>query len=206
MWALAAIVLGAVIATELFVVLRLNADNDTSKATPAPAPSGSPSASAPPAARVRCWDGTGAQQVSECPQPAGRAGLEWVFPSLAEQKCGVPTTPGPEVVLRILCADHLQDGSRVVIGYVQWRSVDDGYAFFEGQELDRSDVPDQDGNIVLHQWAGTSGATQKVVGLYAEEPFSISVTLPESADFVQDALGQVAVARPPDQVRGEPLS
>lgn len=203
-------VLAAVISAELVVVLRLNADSVTptatpiSTATPTPTPSGSPGAE-PSTAKVRCWDGTGAQQVSECPPPTGRAGLEWVFPLLAEQKCGAPSTTGPEVELRILCADRLQDGSRVVLGYVQWRSVDDAYAFFEGQELDRSDVPDAGGNIVVHQWTGTSGDTQKVVGLYAEEPFSISVRLPESADFVQDALGQVAVARPADQVRGEPV-
>ena len=175
------------------------ADRPTGSSSPTPAPTPTPTAA--PAAAVRCWDGSTADQVARCSLPDGAAGLAWVFPRLADQKCGAATQTGPGVVLRILCVDRLADGTRVQVGYYQWKSVRAGIAFYGGQGLDRSDEGE------LHRWTGSSdgpAGTAKSALLYAHAPFSLTVTLPAAAQGAPDA-GALLVVRPPEQLRGEPV-
>jgi hypothetical protein len=167
--------------------------------TPAGQSAGSPTASAStPPAPVQCWDGSGAQAVEDCPMPRGAAGLAWVFPALSTQRCGSPSSAGNGAVIRILCTDRLADGSRVQLGYYQWDSVDKGLAFYEDQDLDRRDG---DG---FHRFTGASGHTLKSAALYADAPYSLTVTVPSTAVIGPDD-DYVFAARPPGQLRGEPV-
>jgi len=201
---LAVIAIGAVVAS-VFLVRSLGDDAPGSERADQPAASDSPTeeptpttAPAPaPAPAASCWDGSSAEAVSQCSKPTGAAGLAWVFPSLGAQKCGGPTQTGPGVVLRILCVDRLADGSRVQIGYYQWQSVRDGIAFYDGQGLTRAD----DGGIL--RWSGGSEGTVKSVALYGNAPFSMTVTLPATAQR-QPEDDRIFAARPLEQLRGVP--
>jgi hypothetical protein len=164
---------------------------------PTPAPTTAPTTPVAPA--VRCWDGSSAERVADCSRPDGAAGLAWVFPNLAGQKCGDPTQTGPGVVLRVLCVDRLADGTRVQVGYYQWQSVRAGIAFYEGQGLARADS----GGVL--RWTGASAGPPdiaKTAALYGNAPFSLTVTLPANAAPAADD-DRIFALRPPEQLRGE---
>jgi hypothetical protein len=202
LWALlAAVVVAALITVGLVVLLPGDSDDGGNAGRqPTTPPSASGAASTPPAAPApyRCWDGSDAQTLRDCSRPTGEQGLQWVFPHLADQRCGKPTKTGPGVVLRILCSARLSDGSRIQLGYYQWESVRAGVAFYGAQELARSD-----GNG-FHGWAGGAGGTMKSALLYVAAPYSQTVTLPPTAVASQEDL-QLMQPRPPQQVRGEPV-
>ena len=147
---------------------------------------------------MRCWDGSVAEQLAQCSRPEGAAGLAWVFPNLAAQKCGAPTQTGPGVVLRILCVARLADGTRVQVGYYQWRSVRAGIAFYDGQGLTRSD----EGGFV--RWTGGSRRTRP--SPRSCTPARRSASRPPSRAAQAAAVdAEILVLRPPDQLRGEPV-
>jgi hypothetical protein len=143
-------------------------------------------------------DGSDAQTLKDCSRPTGEQGLQWVFPHLADRRCGKPTTTGPGVVLRILCSAKLSDGSRIRLGYYQWKSVRAGIAFYAAQHLTRTD---SDG---FHGWTGGAGRSSKSALLYVAAPYSQTVTVPASAVASPEDL-QLIRPRPPKQVRGEPV-
>jgi hypothetical protein len=180
-------------------VERSTATEPSPSATATPTPATPATSTTPtPTPEVRCWDGTGAQRLRDCPEPSGPAGLAWVFPHLSEQKCGRPTDTAPGVVLRILCSARLSDGSRIQLGYYQWESVRAGVDFYEAQGLDRADANG------FRSWSGRSGDTLKAALLYADAPFSQSVTFPAGAEAAQADLA-ILQPRPPRQLRGEPV-
>jgi hypothetical protein len=200
---LAAVAVGALVGA-VFLVRSFGDDDPGSQGAHQPTgssatPTQEPTATAPPAPAVRCWDGSAADQVAQCSRPDGAAGLAWVFPNLASQKCGAPTRTGPGVVLRILCVDRLADGTRVQVGYYQWQSVRDGIAFYEGQGLTRSD------DDSYHRWTGGSAGTAKSAVMYLQAPFSLTVTLPATAQLGQEP-DPIFALRAPDQLRGEPAA
>jgi hypothetical protein len=199
---LAVVAIGALVGA-VVVVRSLVGDDDpradrADPATGSSSPTQEPTPTAAPATGVRCWDGSAAEQVSQCSRPDGEAGMAWVFPTMAEQKCGAPTQTGPGVALRILCIDRLGDGTRVQVGYYQWQSVRAGIAFYDGQGLTRAD----DGGF--YRWTGGSAGTAKSAALYANAPFSLTLTLPATAQLGPGD-ERVFALRPPDQLRGEPV-
>ena len=199
---LVAIAVGALVGAVVVVRSLVGGDDPgTERSDPVTGPSSPAQASTPttpaPAPQVRCWDGSVAEQPAQCSRPDGEAGLAWVFPNLAAQKCGAPTQTGAGVVLRILCVARLADGTRVQVGYYQWRSVRAGIAFYDGQGLARAD----EGGF--HRWTGASGQTGKSAVLYAQAPFSVTATFPGAQAAAVDA--EILVLRPADQLRGEPV-
>jgi len=146
----------------------------------------------------RCWDGTDAETLEQCSMPTGVGGLRWVFPHLAEQRCGRPTRSEPGVVLRVLCSSRFADGSRIQVGYYQWRTVRAGVAFYDAQELERSE------DAGFHSWLGTAGGdTLKSALLYVEAPYSFTVTLPRDAKPTSADL-QLLQPRAATELRGAP--
>jgi hypothetical protein len=200
---LAALVVGALVTVGL-VVLLPDGDDDGGHAgrQPATSTSASPSSSSPPAAPApapyRCWDSSDAQSLKDCSRPTGEQGLHWVFPQLADQRCGKPTKTGPGVALRVLCSARLSDGSRVQLGYYQWDSVRAGVTFYGAQDLTRSD-----GNGFLG-WTGDADGTLTSALLYAAAPYSQTVSFPARAKATQEDLQRMQ-PRPAKQVRGEPV-
>jgi hypothetical protein len=209
---LAGLVVAALVTVGLVVLLPGDSDarDDGGDAGRQPTASTSTSASAsstPPAAPApyRCWDGSDAQNLKDCSQPKGVEGLRWVFPAMANGACGAPRTQGGAgLVVRVLCLHRLEDGSRVGVGYFQWRSVAAGAAFYEDQGLTRSEVPTPDDKPVQIAYYGVSDDQTKVAALFVHEPFSFTITVPSSAT-VSPADQQALSPRPADQLRGEPV-
>ncbi len=200
---LAAVVVGALVTVGVVVLIPDDSAGGHAGRQPATSSSTSASASstptaAPAPAAYRCWDGSDAQTLKDCSRPTGEQGLRWVFPHLADQRCGKATTTGPGVVLRILCSARLADGSRIQLGYYQWDSVRAGVDFYGAQDLTRTD-----GNG-FHGWTGGAGGTLKSALLYVASPYSQTVTLPATAVATPEDLQRMQ-PRPPKQVRGEPV-
>jgi hypothetical protein len=174
--------------------------SDVPPPTPTPAPSDvatSPVASND-GAPIRCWDGSGEEALDDCSLPDGAQGLAWVFPHLSEQRCGRPGRSGPGVVLRILCTTRFSDGSRILIGYYQWESVEAGSDFYGEQDLQSAAA----GGFL--SWTGQDGESLKSALLYADAPFSQTITLPEDVQATGADLA-ILQPRPPEQLRGEPV-
>ena len=183
-----------------------SSDSAAGTPTPDPATTADPSPSGSTAGSAyTCWDGDAAASLDECGNPEGRAGLEWVFPSLAGQRCvdRPPPAGSGNPDLRILCVDKLPDGTRVQIGYFEWPEVGAGYDYYEGDGLERTDVEDASGEVAAWQWFGAGDTAGKAVAMYAAEPLSVAITVadPERRREVLDTL---VAARPVDQLRGVP--
>jgi hypothetical protein len=199
---LAVLVVGALVTVGLVVLLPGDNDdrNEGGDAGRQPSTSTSPSAaSTPPAppAPYRCWDGSDAQKLNDCSRPTGVQGLQWLFPQMADQKCGKPSKTGTGVVLRILCSARLSTGGRIQLGYYEWKSVRTGVDFYAAQDLDGFD---SDG---FRRWTGGSTDTRKAALMYVAAPFSLTVTLPAEAE-VSASDAEELQPRPPKEVRGTP--
>lgn len=199
---LAAVLAVALVSVSVVAVRTLDDDDgagDDAVRQPDPTPAASTTSSEPAAAPApyRCWDGSDAQQLTDCPAPTGVEALRWLFPQLGGQKCGAPTRSGPGVVLRLLCSARLADGSRVQLGYYQWTSVRAGETFYDDQQLESADSGG------FHYWAGRSEGTLKSALLYLDAPFSLTWTVPAGAKAVPADL-ELVKPRPPEQVRGTP--
>jgi hypothetical protein len=205
---LAVLVAGALVTAGLLVLLPGSAEDDNSRAgrQPGESSSASDAGSTAPAtpAPYRCWDGSDAQKLKDCSRPTGVEGLRWVFPAMADEKCGKPNTSGGAgLELRMLCLHRLQDGTRIGVGYFAWQSIPAGFAFYKGQGLQPSKVPGPDGRPVHFGFFGIEGATVKAASLFAKEPFSLTITYPATTTLSEQDQ-QALAPRPPDQVRGAP--
>ena len=148
--------------------------------------------------RDSCWDGADAETLEQCSPPIGEEGLRWVFPHLAAQQCGKPTRSDPGVVVRVLCSGRFSDGSRIQVGYYQWRSVRAAVAFYDAQGLDRSEG---DG---FHSWVGGAGEdTLKSALLFVAAPYSFTVTLPRDSQPTSADI-QALQPRVASELRGVP--
>jgi hypothetical protein len=210
LWMTLAVVVGVLVSVGLVTWLRGPGDDgaaDRPDAGPAPSAQGTrdtESTQPPEPAPYRCWDGTPAQQVADCSQPTGEAGLRWVFPGISDERCAHATQPGGGAVVRILCRHVLGDGTRMQVGYYQWRSVRTAIAFFSAQDLEVTKQTGPDGKVTGYQWTGSSGGTVKIVGLFGQQPFSATFTMPAGTELSDDDRAELS-SRPPDQFTGEPV-
>ena len=198
----------AALVTVGLVVLLPGGDDDDGHAGQQPEASTSPTsasatstASAPPAP-YRCWDGKDAQTLDDCSQPTGVEGLKWAFPAMAGEKCGKVTKDGDDgSVVRVLCRHVLEDGTRIGIGYFQWRSVQDGKDFYGAQGLAETKAKGPGGEPVSFGFFGVQGETVKSANLFVDEPLSSTVTFPvEVTPTAEDV--QALAPRPFDELRG----
>jgi hypothetical protein len=202
--AFVALVVGAMVAIGLVVLLPGDSDNkdDGGQAgrQPATSPTASGAVSTSPAtpAPYRCWDGSDAQKLNDCSRPTGVEGLHWLFPHLDDQRCGSPTQTGPGVEQRLLCSARLSDGSRIQLGYYEWASVRTGVDFYDAPQLE----PTNGGGF--RYWTGRSKGTFKTALMYAAAPFSLTVTVPATAQAATPSDVEALTPRPPKQVRGAP--
>jgi hypothetical protein len=108
------------------------------------------------------------------------------------------------VLLRVLCLHRLGDGTRVGVGYFQWTSVKAGRDFYAAQGLEPSKTQGPGGRPVMLRFFGVQGDQVKAANLFADEPFSYTVTFPASiTPTVEDV--QALAPRPADQLRGAPV-
>ena len=180
--------------------------DDTSPSTePEPSVSASASASVvtpPPAPDpVTCWDGSGAELVSDCSLPSGRAGLEYVFPTISGSCKDLGSSPSIRRTLLVQCNTSLADGTRVKLNYSQWESVGDARAHYDDK------LPSLGIVNGSYTWAGfpPGGGDYNIAGVYTNEPFSVSAYAPTQEDAT-DALVTLVRGQTADEVRGRPTS
>ena len=173
-----------------------------------PTPSGSPSdpvpspetSSSAPVARFRCWDGAEVVSLSECTQPAGRPGLEYVYPSMAGQDCrSIDSSDVIGQVLLVQCVDYLEDGSPVTIDYALWETVAAAVAHYDEEGLTRAETSE------VYGWSGLTRDGYNAVGLYKSDPLSTSYYA-DSPEGLAEAMNGLVQGQPPGEVRGEPIS
>ena len=183
----------------LLVALLTGDDDEPTRPPVAEPTTAAPSPTAPATTPgATCWDGSAAESVEACSAPTGAEGLAWVFPVLAEARCGQPSSAdGDGVVTRVLCLYRLEDGTRAQLGFFEWASVDRAAAFYDGQGLARSESAD------FLTWDGRSGGQAKTATLYAAAPYSVTLTYPAGAGL--DAAELAAFSpRPAAELRGTP--
>lgn len=162
-----------------------------------PEPSESEEPSEEPEGAVTCWDDTTAAALDDCSMPTGVLGLRWVFPSLTDARCASPITDaGDGAKTRLLCITKLADGNRAQLGYFEWDSVEQGQKFYDEQEL--GNKAEEDGIVA---WAGTLGDQGKVAAMYADAPYSVTLTYPATAALSAEDQAQL-FPRPADELRG----
>jgi hypothetical protein len=152
------------------------------------------------APEVTCWNGT-RSTAADCPEPRGRSGLRWVFPSFnpGDSRCAQVSGPKRAGGRPVQFACALQYDQRpVTITYAahaeperDLRSLERSYGFPPEPEADgarlafRSDQP-QDG-------------LYRVTIAYADHPFSVTVQAPEPG-LRDTALDELVRFRPAPQV------
>ncbi len=204
---LAVVAVGALVTVGLVVLLPGNGD-DGGDAVRQPTTSASPSATAgstPPAppAPYRCWDGSDAQELKDCSRPTGVEGLRWAFPAMADDKCGKAIKGADGSVLRVLCRHVLADGTKIGVGYFEWRSVQDGQDFYGAQGLASTKAKEPGGRPVAFGFFGVQGDVVKSANLFVDEPLSSTITFPVSVTPTAEDV-QALSPRPFDQLRGVP--
>lgn len=153
---------------------------------------------------ARCWDGSGAPAVDDCPYPSGQAGLEWVFPSMAEQVCtDVKALTGSPRVEFWECYDYLEDGTEVRLNYSQWSAISQGRSHFENFLGEAEEVTNKDDEPALYRWNGIVEGEYERAVLDAREPFSVAVFVPYPEQR-SEAFEQLVRLRPGTQFLGVP--
>lgn len=192
-------------------------ETPSGSASPSASPSATPSTSpaAPPVAR--CWSGERVETVSECEgEPAGRAGLTWVFPSLDSASCvdakataaaSGQEDPAPLREFYYRCPTPLSGGV-ADIRYYGWYPGTDAarearYAekFADGE---RREVRDRSGRLVRTVWLNDvpdESGRYELTSSWAELPYSMSVYAATYADL-EEALDVVLRFRAPEDLRG----
>jgi hypothetical protein len=174
-------------------------DGDDAEPSESASAEPSPSATSEAPAPVTCWDGAPAQQVSECTSPEGRAGLEYVFPSMAGQECSaLGASPAIGRTALIQCYGYLDDGTKIKINYSVWDSVDYGIAHYDGKGLVRADSPE------VYGWTGRAGRQFNAAFIYTADPISASWYAPTAEGMGLALSTGVVEGRPAGEVRGEP--
>ena len=196
-----AVLVVVVLAVVLGVVLiggddepEAKTDETSGPATSAETETETEASSEAPAAAYTCWDGAAADVLEDCTTPSGEAGLQWVFPAIAQARCGQAAAAGGATT-RVLCIARLE-GTKVQLGFFEWPAVPQGLAFYDGQGLSRTEATD---GVV--RWTGPG----KAATMYAAAPFSVTVTYPEDAGLSPDQLAAFE-PRPAAELTGVPAS
>ncbi|WP_139979755.1 hypothetical protein [Nocardioides litoris] len=157
---------------------------------------------ATPDREVTCWDGV-VRPTGACPEPAGRAGLKWVFPALRPTEQGCTQVRRPNRPLELRCTTSF-DQRPVTLTYAVLASTESGHAFLTkrwGEPTEDADgdrlvwspeepVEGDDGDPA--QWTTTVG--------YAEHPFAVTVTSTDR-DVRDEALDELVRFRDAADVR-----
>ncbi|MCW2765070.1 MAG: hypothetical protein JWO11_1029 [Nocardioides sp.] len=179
----------------------------TPSAPTASVPSSTPPATEPgPAPAFRCWNGSEAAALADCPEPTGAAGLAWVFPSLDLDRCTdlLATESAPQLRQLYECRVPL-DGRHVSIAYAEWRSSADAIDYYDAQSARRVSIRGAAGRPLRFGWLYDTGAGEVSGALaYTDAPFSVLVRAPDAA--TRSAAGHDVIRlRPTSELRGVPL-
>lgn len=148
---------------------------------------------------VTCWNGSTAT-LEECPEPRGRAGLRWVFPSFTpgDSRCSEVRRRARDEArpLEFACQSSF-DQRPLTITYSARTSLEQGLAFIERSSGVEGE-PDADGErLVFRSPRADDDGLFRVTVAYAEHPYSVTVAAP-TADVRDTALDELVRFRPAD--------
>lgn len=157
---------------------------------------------AAPLPEVTCWDGATALE-GQCTDPAGRAGLRWLFPSFvpSDARCTRVRRPGSaeQRPLEYACVLTL-DQRAVTITYSARTSLTQGLGFLRRTYGDLEPVADAEAQTLLFAARRPSDEGLFHVTLaYAEHPYSVTVEAPERG-LRDTALNELVELRPASEV------
>ncbi|MGA8846373.1 MAG: hypothetical protein WB471_07150 [Nocardioides sp.] len=140
------------------------------------------------AAIVTCWDGSEAV-AAECPDPAGLAGLRWVFPSFrqAAEGCSKVTYPDTGVPrpLEYACKVRVR-GGRASVNYSERSDLERGLRYFDQRYPDIRPVRTAGGARLIY-----SSSTPRKDGSYevtvALTTYPFAVTVSAATERLRDA-------------------
>lgn len=163
-----------------------------------PSASASPVEPSAPPTPVQCWNGSAAS-LADCTSPTGRAGIEWVFPSMKDADC----SPAEADRVQLWnCYDYLDDGAVIRFNYSEWYSFAAAAAHYrnpgyrDGYSENRLD----DGRYLWLSYDLGKGQ-HKAALAYSRAPWSVTVYADTTAHR-DAALRELLVMRPREQLRG----
>jgi hypothetical protein len=118
-----------------------------------------------------CWDGGVVEQSDVCPQPTGRAGLRWVYPSLGDgYDCREPFDAAK--VFQRGCLIDVPGYGPTRFAFSEWPSVQDARRHYQ-EKFGGVGTPAPDGQL---RWgpAFTRGSYQVSI-VFRDYPFSVSI-------------------------------
>ena len=151
-----------------------------------------------------CWDGRPTTAMSLCGLPDGARGLEWVFPSFADDRALChKARPNPDsypVAESFVCFQRAL-GRPVTITYDQIEDVDkvEGWLLQRLGEQSMREVPGAHGGRCIFRDGRSRPA--RITGMYEEFPYVVSVYA-ESPQAAAHAWRAIVKQRPPQFVRG----
>ncbi len=147
---------------------------------------------------VQCWNGP-APSLADCTSPTGRAGIEWVFPSMKDADCSPAEAERAQLWN---CYDYLDDGAVIRFNYSEWYSFAAAAAHYrnpgyrEGYSENRLD----DGRYLWLSYDLGKGQYKAALA-YSRAPWSVTVYADTTAHR-DAALRELLVMRPREQLRG----
>lgn len=154
-------------------------------------------------APVTCWDGSSAT-LGECPVPAGRAGLRYVYPSFraADDDGSCSAVPrrgrGKDRPVEFACALRF-DQRPVTVVYSARSSLQRGLNYLR-RLYQAPAVPEADDErLVFRAQEPDELGVYRTTVAYADHPFSVTVEAPD-VDVRDLALGELVQLRPADRI------
>lgn len=150
---------------------------------------------------VTCWNNTQAP-ISQCPQPQGKFGLRWVFPSFKpdDSDCSQVRRRDQDKgrPFEFAC-NQRYDQRPVVITYSVRTSLDEGLAFLR-RVYGAKPVSEADGErLVFRSRKPGDDGLYRVTVAYTDHPFSVTVAAPDP-DLRDTALDELVRYRPAEQL------
>ncbi len=151
-----------------------------------------------------CWDGREIAKLKLCGLPAGARGLEWVFPSFADDRAlchrARPNEDSYPVVESYECFQQAL-GKPVTVTYDQVKDPAqvERWLLARVGEAHRHEIPGAHGGRCIFKDGVSRPA--RITGMYEQFPYVVSVyaASPQAATRAWDELVR---QRPPEQVRG----
>lgn len=155
---------------------------------------------AAPSPDVTCWNGS-ESPVTACPEPRGKFGLRWVFPSFRpDQTSCAPVSRRKRAEVRPVefACDLRYDQRPITVTYSARTSLKEGLSFLE-RSYGAAPEPEADGDRLAFRSKKPDEGLYRVTIAYADYPFSVTVEAPEIG-LRDTALDELVRFRPATQV------
>jgi hypothetical protein len=169
------------------------AEPTTEPPAPAPTPTGNPGT---------CWDGTAVTSLTECGDPRGATGLEWVFPSFDRDVCAPARDEQDDYAVRLsfVCFDRVGDVP-VTLTYDVVADPGEVRTWMQ-RRVGRAGVIDIDGpHGGRAMMRDLDQEPARITSTYAGFPYVVSVFAPTRQSALT-AWQTLVEQRPPGAVRG----